>query len=221
MEETVSFYTRNDYSILNSLLTGTHTKLWEDARLAYGDNRGIVQEYEQGIREIATDYDVRWLNSLRKRLIDGLDEPAKAIILENARNDIANLLRAMGPAPSPLHLYRTAWVDREACAPGSFPFSREYTSLDFGPGDIVEIKGITSFSVTPYREDAEHGNPFFRYEMAVPQGAPILELDAFITHNEDGEVLLPPMAFRVVGIHESEKKNCMGVIRAEYVRALP
>lgn len=77
IEKTISFYTRNDFAILNSLLVGDLNRLWNCARLAYQDNQGIIHEYEHGVRHVRGDYDVKWLACLKERLIGRLDDGAK------------------------------------------------------------------------------------------------------------------------------------------------
>ncbi len=59
LEESVSFYTRNDYAVINSLLVNDYEKLWKDALLAYEDNRGVVEEYSSGVRKINSQYDLQ------------------------------------------------------------------------------------------------------------------------------------------------------------------
>lgn len=220
LEETVSFYTRNDFAIINHLLVGDMNGLWEDALRAYQDNRGILDEYEKGIRQVGSDYDIKWQNSLKKRLIGGLDDTARELIIKNAESDIANILAAVYPAQRDMLLYRTAWLDREYAAEGRYPYSREYKALAFEVGSIIDIKIISSYSITPYREDDDVGSDFYRYELHVPRGKPVLELDRFITHNENGEVLLPPMRCRAVGIRSAECSTCKGIVELEYINAL-
>ena len=220
LEETISFYTRNDFAIMNHLLAGNMDALWQYALIAYGDNRAILEEYAQGMRSVDSDYDIKWQNSLKKRLLDGLDDAAKEAILQNAKNDIANILEAVYPAKEDMLLYRTAWIDRSCAAQNRFPYSREYKALLLEAGSVLEIKTISSYSLTPYREDENVGSDFFRYEMRVPRGMPILELDQFITHNEEGEVLLPPMVCKVTGIRSCEHPTCQGIIDLEYVKPL-
>ncbi len=220
LEETISFYTRNDFAIINRFLTGNFDALWKDAIIAYEDNRGILEEYEKGIRSVGSDYDIKWQNSLKKRLLNHLDDAAKDKIIKNAKNDISNILGAVYPSKKDMLLYRTAWIDREYAVKNSFPYSREYKALSFGVGSILEIKMISSYSLMPYREDDDVGSDFFRYEMRVSCGMPILELDSFATHNEEGEVLLPPMVCKVVNIRFSEHSACKGIIELEYIRPL-
>lgn len=220
LEETISFYTRNDFAIINHLLVGNDEGLWKYALLAYNDNRNIIDEYERGIRSIDGDYDIKWLNCLKKRLINGLDNEAKKIIIQNAKEDISNILHAMYPTKTDLHLYRTAWIDKTHATENAFPYSREYKALGFGVGSVLEIKSITSCSMTPYREDDDVGSDFYRYEIHIPKGNPVLELDPFECHNEDGEVLLPPMKCKVSGICTDTNGKCRGIIKLAFIQPL-
>lgn len=220
LEETISFYTRNDFAVMNHLLVGNFDALWKYAQIAYEDNRAILAEYKKGERSVDSDYDIKWQNSLKQRLLDSLDNAAKEMIIKNAESDIANILKAVYPAPKDMLLYRTAWIDREYAATNRFPYSREYKALPFEVSSILEIKIISSYSLTPYREDDDVGSDFFRYELRVPCGTPILELDQFVTHNEAGEVLLPPMVCKVSGIRSSEYPICKGIIELEYIKPL-
>ena len=220
LEEAISFYTRNDFAIINHLLTENYDDLWSYAQIAYQDNRSILEEYANGARSINSDYDRKWQNSLKKRLLVGFDEAAKKTIIENAKSDIHNILHSMYPAQQEMFLYRTAWMDRKFVGKSVFPYSREYKAMSFGTGSIIEIKIISSYSLTPYREDDDVGSSFFRYELHVPSGLPILELDKFVTHNEEGEVLLPPLMCRVTDIRSCEHLNCKGIVRLEYIKPL-
>lgn len=54
IEETISFYTRNDFAIINCLLTDNIDDLWNSALVAYNDNQGILKEFEEGVRKITS-----------------------------------------------------------------------------------------------------------------------------------------------------------------------
>lgn len=220
LEETISFYTRNDFAIMNHLLVGDYGGLWKYAEIAYNDNQAIINEYESGTRTVSSDYEIKWLNCLKKRIISGLDAKAKQMIIKNAKRDISNILNAMYPSGTDLHLFRTAWIDRKDTLENNFAYSREYKSLIFDVGDILKIKSISSYSLTPYREEDDVGSDFYRYEIFVSKGKPILELDQFISHNEDGEVLLPPMKCRVIDIGKSTNEKCSGIVKLEYMEPL-
>lgn len=220
IEKTVSFYTRNDFAILNSLLFGDYDALWKWALIAYQDNQAIINEYENGERTVNSDYDIRWMNCLKERLIEHLDDRAKRKIVDTAKGDISNILSAMAPAREELLLFRTAWIDQNYDVGGVYAYSREYRAVEFAIGGILEIKTISSYSLTPYREDEDVGSDFYRYEIRVPEGKNILTLDQFVCHNEDGEVLLPPMKCKVTGIRKGEDKRCRGIIELEYLEQL-
>lgn len=222
IEESISFYTRNDFAIMNNLLIGNMDDLWKCALIAYEDNKAIIREYENGERTIDGDYDIKWLKILKSRLIDDLDTETKERIPETAKRDIANILGAMTPSKEEMLLYRTAWVEKEHAADHTYPYSLQYKSLDFKENDILEIHIISSASLTPYREDEDVGSDFCRYEITVPKGKPVLELDQFVCHNEDGEVLLPPMKCKVLEIRGGcdDNKRCRGIIQLEYIEPL-
>lgn len=220
IEKTISFYTRNDFAILNSLLLGDYETLWKWAWIAYRDNQGIIDEYENGVRTINSDYDIKWLNCLKERLIERMDDQAKSKIIEIAKADISNIMGAMAPAEEKLFLFRTAWIDKNYDVGGTYPYSREYKAIELDIGSILEIKTISSYSLTPYREDDDVGSDFYRYEICVSEGKSILPLDRFVCHNEDGEVLLPPMKCKVIGIRKGESKRCRAIIELEYLEQL-
>ena len=197
LEEAVSFYTRNDFAIYVALMLGNYDRLWDVARIAYKDNLDIIGEYENGSRRVESDEDIKWLNSLRMRVISELDDETKSKIVETAKSDISLLLNAMKPCEEPLKLYRSAWVNKDT-AEGDFAFSREYNSLKAEENGVFDIAVITSCSMTPFRAEDDLGSERFSYIINVPKGIPILKLDEFSCHNEDGEVLLPPMRFKVL-----------------------
>lgn len=220
IEKTVSFYTRNDFAILNNLLLGRWEDLWKSAFAAYQDNRGIMEEYESGVRAIKSEYDRKWLNCLKERLFDELDGEAKRRVIETARADIANLLNAMEPAREDLLLFRTAWIDTGFDAAGAYAYSAQYKAVPFTVGSVFNIETISSCSLTPYREEENVGSDFYRYEIHVPAGNSILRLDPFVTHNEEGEVLLPPMRCRASGIRSGGSPRRRGVIALDYLGPL-
>lgn len=220
IEETISFYTRNDFAIMNHLLIGNLYDIWKFALLAYDDNRAIIEEYKSGVRSIDNDYDIKWLNALEKRIINALDDTAKETIIINAQEDVANILNAMYPAKNDMLLYRTAWIDKNAIKENEYAYSREYKTLPLEVGKVFEIKTISSYSLTPYRENDDVESDFYRYEIHVRNGLHILELDQFITHNEEGEVLLPPMRCKVVSMRDAANPKCKGIIVLEYIGAL-
>lgn len=212
LEETISFWARNDYLIINNLLCGYMDEVWKCAEIAIKDNKGILKEYDDGVREIRGEHDIKWINALKSRLFDDLgDNEKKKKILEVAKNDIANILNAMRPVKNKIVLYRTVWHGRKEAA----------DVLSHNINDIVVFNNISSTSVTPYREDEGH-HEFYRYEITLPENALALELDQFPSvRNEKGEVLLPPMKCKLTNIRNSDNEKCRGIFEFEYIEKLP
>jgi hypothetical protein len=206
LEETIFFYTRNDYLIINNLLCGNMKHLWEVAEMVNNDSKGMLKEHEDGVRTL----DMKSIERYQNRIYEKLDDKAKAKILKIAKDDISNILSAMKPIKNEIILYRTVWYVRIGDV---LP--------RYNVNEIVEFKIISSTSVTPYRED--EGNDFYRYEITVPKNGSVLELDRFdgFIRNEDGEVLLPPMKCKVINTRNSDNINCRGIIELEYLEKLP
>ncbi len=108
-------------------------------------------------------------------------------------------------------LYRTIIIDD-----GS---RRPYTKfLTHHINETVEFLNISSTSVNPGWEEGA-GCEFYRYEITVPENGFVLELDE-LYHNEEGEVLLPPMRCRVTDIRSSDHARCRGIITFVYQEKL-
>jgi hypothetical protein len=206
LEETIFFYSRNNYLIINNLLCGNMDHLWEVAELSNDDSKGVLKEHADGLRKL----DQKSIERYRNRIYKKLDDVEKARILKIAREDITNIIGAMKPAKSEMLLYRTIWYAR---AGDILPQHKA--------NDVVEFKIISSTSTLPFMENA--GHEFYRYEITVPPGGFVLELDQFdpFIRNEDGEVLLPPMKCKVKNVRVSDNEKCRAVIELEYLERMP
>lgn len=100
LEETLYFYTRNDYLLINNLLVGNIDFMWDVANIVIDDNVGVLREHYNGERPPFDDKTIAWL---KKRIWEKLDNKAKAEILEIAKSDIMNILNAMKPTKIALH----------------------------------------------------------------------------------------------------------------------
>lgn len=206
LEETIFFYTRNDYLIINNLLCGNMNRFWEAAEIANHDSKGVLKEYEDGLRELDNESVLKY----RKRIYEKLDDATKEKIIMNARGDIGNILRAVEPAERNLVLYRNI---------------RTADALPrYNVNEAIAFPIISSTSIAPY--DASYNSKekeFYRYEIHVSAKASILELDQFepSIRNENGEILLPPMKCRVVNTRISNIDSCVGIAQLEYVENIP
>lgn len=207
LEETIFFWSRNDYLIINNLLVGNMNHLWEVSEIVNGDSKGMLKEHEDGVRAL----DEKSIERYQNRIYEKLDDEVKVKIIKTAKNDISNILNAMEPVKNEIMFYRTVWYVRTG-------------DIVYNVNDIVDFKIISSASVTPYMENA--GHDFYRYEITIPKNGFILELDQFppFIRNEDGEVLLPPMKCKVKNIRKGDKavpnEKCRGIIEFEYIEKL-
>jgi AraC-like DNA-binding protein len=226
LEESIYFFLRSDYLILNNVLCGKMNELWKGAERANENSKWMLNAFEEGNPNVALDEKeiVRYKN----RQYEILDDEAKANIIKIAKIDIANFLNAMKPAEKEMLLYRTIWCDMAA----------NYGLPRYDVDDIVEFKIISSTAVTPFMENrvepdvpyAEwlNGNlhrDFYRYEITVPKGGFILNLEDYEVYSKDwwekGDVLLPPMKCRVKNLRESDNEKCRGIVEFEYLERLP
>lgn len=198
LEESIFFYTRNDYLIINNLLAhgNKNDDIWKFVEISNTDSKGVLKEHEDGLCRL-NDTSLNWYNG---RIYDALTDEVKARILQTAVGDISNIIKAMKPSENEIVLHRNVRV-------GDALHECEI-------GDIVEIPIISSASLTPFNP----GYEFIRYEIIVPKGGQVLLLDQFgkDIRNEEGEVLLPPMACRVEEICVGTEK-CARIIKLRYL----
>ena len=201
LEETIFFYTRNDYLIVNNLLCGNMNRLWQVAEIVNNDSKGVLKEYKGGERTLDKKSVARYQN----RIYEKLDDEAKIKIIKIAKNDISNILGAMKPTKNKIVLYRNVRIDD--------------VLLHYNLNDMVEFKIISSASTVPSDPDYD----FYRYEITIPKNGFVLELDQFdsFVRNEDGEILLPPMKCRVKNTRNNNNGNCERIIELEYLEKLP
>ncbi len=201
LEETIFFYTRNDYLIINNLLCGNMNRLWEVAKIVNNDSKGVLKEHRDGKRTL----DEKSFERYQNRIYEKLDDEAKAKILKTARGDISNILGAMKPTKNKIVLYRNVRADD--------------VLSHYNLNDIVEFKIISSTSTVPSNLDYD----FYRYEITIPKNGLVLELGQFdsFVRNEDDEILLPPMKCKVKNTRNNDNNgNCKGIIELEYLEKL-
>ena len=192
-KETLQFYTKNDYLLINGLLWGidentTNTYI----QLINEDGRGVMKEaIEQG-------YDTRWncskeederiIQIYQKRfpIIDSDD--VKKSIIEIARNDITNMMNSMTPLVTELVLYRnikTKYVEK------------------LEQGMTLHHLGFSSCSLSPHvAENATYGSSGCTLvEIIAPIGTPAIRVDLMPDiQNEPDEVILAPLDFLITKV---------------------
>lgn len=192
-KETLQFYTKNDYLLINGLLWGidentTNTYI----QLINEDGRGVMKEaIEQG-------YDTRWncskeegerifqIYQKRFPIIDSDD--VKKSIIEIARNDITNMMNSMTPLVTELVLYRnikTKYVEK------------------LEQGMTLHHLGFSSCSLSPHvAENATYSSSGCTLvEIIAPIGTPAIRVDLMPDiQNEPDEVILAPLDFLITKV---------------------
>jgi len=201
LEETIFFYTRNDYLIVNNLLCGNMDRIWQVAEIVNNDSMSVIKEHEDGERVL----DKKSVGRYKNRIYEKLDDETKIKILKIAKNDISNILSAMKPIKNKIVVYRNVRIND--------------VLLNYDLNDIVEFKIISSTSTAP--SDPDYA--FYRYEITIPKNGFVLMLDQFdsFVRNEDGEILLPPMKCKIINTRNNDNENCKGIIEIEYLEILP
>lgn len=201
-KETLRFYTTNDYLLINGLLWGEREKTIDIfIQLINDDGRGVMAEaVEQG-------FDVRWncskeegekLFQIYQKRFPVIDnQTVKNQILEQARNDISNLISCMIPLASEMILYRnikTKFVD------------------NLEQGMSLKYLGFSSCSLSPHMaENATYGSSGCTLvEIIAPAGTPAIRLDLMSdVQNEPDEVILAPIEFLVTRVDKENNKIYM------------
>ena len=199
-EETIFFYTWNNYRLIQDWYMKRFFILWKNAEEFNFTNKRLLEEYNSGKRAIKTMLDDKIINGLKNRIFNDIkSEETKDKILEFVENDIANICTAMIPTKERIMLYRT-----EKNVPDNYKANPSYS-----------FASIISSSIKPYEEDETEG--FHRFEITIPKNKFMLELDKFEAHNEDGQVLLPPMKSKITNTRSSDNAKCKGIIEVEII----
>jgi len=227
--ESIYFYTRWHYLIINNLLCSNMDELWKQAEFVNENLIALIDVYKKSfqnkdkLNEILSRH-FSWKASMYKDLIqrlgeeqikwsqrriyEVLDDSEKANVIKMAKCDIKNILNAMVPAKTEILLHRNVGIGDE---------------LDFyNIGDIIEFNIISSTFIDPGSYyNRGYNKKCRKYELTVPKSRLLLELDSFneVIRNEAGEILLPPMKCKVKNIRFRESPTANGdwdIIELEY-----
>ncbi len=187
LKECAWFYTGADYLVINAFLWKNREALDPCIGIVWENNRGVIREAEEEGPEkrFATSGldGAALLQSYRRRTPDALNDEAKRQILEQAIDDIRLLCASMRPTKEPVRLYRN--------------MEPAFRLQNARGGEEIELLGLTSTSTTGQQIDYGHADfraPAQVLAIDVPKGLPALFLE-----NDEHEVLLPPMRYRVTG----------------------
>jgi len=211
MNESILFYTRNDYLVINNLLYNNHEWLMRGIEMANKDAKGVMQEaIEQGVDKrwgVSKEEGEKIFAMYKRRTPEVLDDTAIKEIIERAKADLKIILFAMKPAKTKIILYRNI---------------RPENSLnEYKISNTIELKGLSSTSTSPSNESYGKEKTFIRYEITLPIGVPMLRASDFPHEmNEPDEVILPPMKCKIKGTRKGDTENCMKIIQLDFVELL-
>ena len=198
LKECVWFYTGADYLLINAFLWRNKEALEPCLGIVWQNNLDVIREAEaEGSEQrfASSGLDgASLLESYRRRTPDALTDNAKRSMLEQAISDIRLLYTSMQPTKEPIHVIRNV--------------GRMFAIKNVHDGDQIDLLGLTSTSTTGQQIDYGHDDyrkPAQVLEIDVPKGLPALFLE-----NDEHEVLLPPMRYRVKG--ESVKDGVSTVL---------
>lgn len=210
-KESLKFYVTNDYLLVNALLWNEDIKVINELiDLINMDGRGVMKE------ALEMGFDIRWNCSkeegerkfkvFEKRfpLIDS--EEVRNKIISRAKQDIDNMMSSFSLLKEDIVVYRN--------------IKTKYIS-DIKENSVLEYKGFSSCSLMPHiPENASYGSKGSTlFEIEVPKGTPIIRIDLLEDiRNEEDEVILPPISFKINHIDKEKNKVFMRVINNKYLR---
>ena len=187
LKECVWFYTGADYLVINAFLWRNREALDPCIGIVWQNNLDVIREAEAEGPEnrfASSGLDgAALLQSYRRRTPDALTDEAKAQILDQTISDIRLLCASMQPTKEPVRLFRN--------------MEQAFVLQNARKGEQIDFWGLTSTSTTGQQIDYGHDDyrkPAQVLEIDVPKGLPALFLE-----NDEHEVLLPPMRYRVKG----------------------
>lgn len=205
LKESVWFYTGADYLIVNAFLWKNKEALDPCIGIVWQNNLGVIHEAEEEGPEkrfSSSGLDgTSLLESYRRRTPDELTDAAKTDILNQAISDIRLICGSMQPTKEPVQLFRN--------------MESAFCLKNVREGGQIDLLGLTSTSTTGQQID--YGQNDFRppaqiLRIDVPAGLPALFIE-----NDEHEVLLPPMRYRIRG---ERVKNGVPTVTLEALHAL-
>ncbi len=189
LKESLWFYTGADYLIINAFLWINKEAMDPCIGIVWQNNRDVIREAKEEGPENRFAFSgldgAALFESYRRRTPAELTNEAKRDILHQAITDIRLICDSMHPIREPVRLFR----NMEAA----------FCLKNIREGEQVDLLGLTSTSTTG--QQINYGQNNFRkpaqiLQIDVPSGLPALFLE-----NDEHEVLLPPMRYRVKGEH--------------------
>jgi len=139
---------------------------------------------------------------LQKRLDANIEKN-----IQQAKEDIKNILKLMQPSTKKITLYRNI---------------RPNNILEqYSIGQILEFKSFVSTSINPSGTSYSKDKTFARYEITVPKGTPIIIASNYPEEmNEKDEIILHPIKCKITNVKKSNIENCPIIVELEFVNLI-
>ncbi len=202
--ESLFFYTRNDYLIVNNLLLDNLANIEHLMQVVNQDYEWMIEEMKNdpakrlGLKKELADEVYTWYQQRYQNKIDVKKT------LERAREDIKNLRKLCAPSTENKVLYRNI----KSTHFSDFENKKEYNYSAFA--SCLNKSTDVIYSYGPK-------DKYIELVINVSQGFPIIDLDKlpeFVT-NEKGEVILPPFSATIKSIKKSNQPKSVAVVELE------
>lgn len=213
-KEALNFYTRSHYLIINNLLSQKFDELIDKWLPIVNDNdKGMMREaLEQGKAKrffTSEEWGNKIYNAYAKRTTQNLTKKDIIKHLKITVQDILEIDRAMVPTTTDLSVFRKIHL-------------RDCLS-EYCEGDKLEIPCFSSTTLDPDKYETQAD--FMLYKIKIPQGTPLIRIDLLdktlaneyfgTSPQNEKEVLLPPMCFKILKMDTKTDKNLKGTVDLE------
>ncbi|MBR4270729.1 MAG: hypothetical protein IKQ31_03540 [Clostridia bacterium] len=202
--ESLFFYTRNDYLIVNNLLLDNLANIEHLMQVVNQDYEWMIEEMKNdpakrlGLEKSLAEEVYKWYQQRYQTKID-VDNT-----LSRAKEDIKNLQKLCVPTSQKKVLYRNI----KSTHLSDFENKKVYNYPAFA--SCLNKSTDVIYSYGPK-------DKYIELVINVPQEFPIIDLDKlpeFVT-NEEGEVILPPFSATIKSIKKSNQPKCVAVVELE------
>ncbi len=195
--ESVFFYTRNDYLIVNNLLINNLDNIANLMEVVNKDYGGMLAEMKEdpskrlGLEKELAEAVYKWYQQRYQTTIDVKKT------LERARDDIKNLQKLLKPAEQAMTLYRNIKSKHF----GDFENKTQYNYQ--GLASCLKASSDIIYSYGPK-------DKYLQLKINIPKGFPIIDIDKMpkFVQNEEGEVILSPFTATIKSIKKSNQPKC-------------
>ena len=201
--ESLFFYTRNDYLIVNNLMMGNNNKLADYIAVVNSDYKAMIEEMKAnpakrlGLEDLNLAKEI--YDAYKRRLTQTLDSHTA---IQQAYEDIDNLKSILKETKQEITLYRNI---------RSKHLSEFNETNDYLYNAFASCSSLPTDIVYSYGDDEDI---FIQLIIHVPSNTPLIDIDTMpeFVKNEEGEVILPPFKAKINNIIKMNEENCKAKI---------